>query len=305
VTLVFGLTTPAGGVEFRGYDVGNHSVYFDYVAVRQVLPQPVTQLMFSSDNMGVEKGTVSDGVIVHSTGAGAGTCWYGPYTSLPKGSYTAKFWLKLDQPYNGTLLDIGVTTNYRQTLAAKLTVSGLNFTSVGTWQSFDVNFTLPNDSNSVEFPGFNARELAPFSFLFVEVYPTELTFNYNKMYVVKGAVSDGVIVHSTGAGAGTCWYGPYASLLKGNYTARFWLRLDQPYNGTLLDIGVTANNGQTLVTKLTVSGSDFTSVGTWQSFDVNFTLPNDSNSVEFPGFNVREGAPFSFLFVEVYPDSGG
>jgi hypothetical protein len=34
-------------------------------------------------------------------------------------------------------------------------------------------------------------------------------------------------------------------------------------------------------------------------------LQEDSNGVEFPGMNVRETAPISFLLVDVYPDTGG
>jgi hypothetical protein len=110
-------------------------------------------------------------------------------------------------------------------------------------------------------------------------------------------------VHSIGSG--TCWYGPYASLPKGNYTAKFWLKRDQPYNGALIDIGVSINYGRKVLTSLTVSGSNFTRPDTWQSFEVKFVLPDDSLGVEFFGRKVRQLAPVSFLFVEVRTDTKG
>jgi uncharacterized membrane protein len=174
VTRIFGLTMPAEDVEFRGYAYWGDNVYLDYLVVEQLSPYPVsyTELMFNSEDLLINKETctVSDGAIVHSRGSG--TCWYGPipYASLPKGNYTAKFWLKLDQPYNGTLIDIGVTINLGKKVLASLTVSGSNFTDENTWQSFEIKFTLQNDSNTVEFPGLYVREFAPVSFLFVEVY---------------------------------------------------------------------------------------------------------------------------------------
>jgi hypothetical protein len=169
VTVVFGLMAPAVGVEFRGFVIGNCSAYLDYVAVAQLIPQPVTELAFNSDNLHAVKGTLSDGVIVHVTGSG--TCWYGPRVSLPKGDYTAKFWLKVNRPYNGTLLYVDVSINLGEKVLTSLAVSGLNFTRVDTWQSFEVKFTLQSDSNNVEFRGMNVAEFAPVSLLLVEVYP--------------------------------------------------------------------------------------------------------------------------------------
>ena len=72
---------------------------------------------------------------------GNGTFWHGPYVSLPKGNYTAKFWLKLDKPYNGTLLDLDVAVNAGKQLKF-LTLSGFNFEKIDEWQSFEIKFTL-------------------------------------------------------------------------------------------------------------------------------------------------------------------
>ena len=452
VSLFFVLRAPDENIEFRGFVVSNLNISLDHLKVEQISAQPLTGMTFNFEDFFVDNGTVTEGAMVHSQGSG--TFWYGPYTSLPKGNYTAKFWLKLNQPYIGTLLDIGVSINGGKKALTTLTISGSDFKKIDAWQSFKIKFTLQEDSNSVEFPGMNVRETAPISFLLVDVYPDTFEpynakYNYEKMaltsgsviedptsssgqvlfhsekdpegnmwygpyanlsqglykvtYVIKvdnaskinpsehlltvdaakdvgqtllaekkvngrdapsvgqwfdvslffglnasakfiefrgwavsnlkiyldyvkveqistqplrgtmfnfedffvehGTVTEGVMVHSQGSG--TFWYGPYTSLPKGNYTAKFWLRLDQSYEGTLLDIGVSINYGKKALTTSAISNSNFTRVNAWQSFEVKFTLQEDSNGVEFPGMNVRETAPISFLLVDVYPDTGG
>jgi hypothetical protein len=231
---------------------------------------------------------------------------------LPKGNYTAKFWLKLDKPYNGTLLDIDATTNAGSKMLTALTVHSSNFEKTNEWQGFELEFTLQNDANIVEFRGVNVRKTAPISLLAVEVYPDtgqakqliyKTAFNYEDLLVEQGIVANGVITHIKGNG--TFWHGPYVSLPKGNYMAKFWLKLDKPYNGTLLDLDVATNSGKNVTKFLTLSGSNFEKIDKWQSFEVKFTLQNDTNIVEFRGVYVRETAPISLLSVEVYPDTGG
>ena len=116
----------------------------------------------------------------------------------------------------------------------------------------------------------------------------------------NGTVSEGLMTHSKGTG--TFWYGPYIALPKGNYTADFWLKLDSPYNGYLIKLAVTSNSGEILISSLGINSANFTSVNKWQNFEVNFSLPRDSNNLEFPGLNVGESAPISFLIVYIHSD---
>jgi len=110
---------------------------------------------------------VSDGVLVHE--GGSGVFWFGPYASLPKGDYTAKFWLKLNKAYTGTILDLEITDNINNEMLANSTISGSDFESINTWQSFDVPFILSTDLAIVEFSGMNVRNLAPISFFLIEI----------------------------------------------------------------------------------------------------------------------------------------
>ena len=118
----------------------------------------------------------------------------------------------------------------------------------------------------------------------------------------NGSISNGVMTHSNGTG--TFWYGPYASLPKGNYIAQFWLKLYR-YNDDLLDIAVTSNSGKTLIAIADISSANFTSLNNWQKFEVKFSLPTDSNNLEFSGLNVLEEAQISFLVVYIDLKVGG
>jgi uncharacterized membrane protein len=170
ISLYVGLKFPARQVEFRGHAIGNHNVYLDYVMVEQISPQPVSELTFNfEDNLRVNQGTISEGVMIHSKGAG--TFWYGPYTTLPKGNYTANFWLKLDGPYHGPIMDIVVSTDNGKKILAGSAVNSFDFKGINTWQDFKVDFELPENTSNIEFSGLRVRELAPISFLMVEISP--------------------------------------------------------------------------------------------------------------------------------------
>ncbi|HUU86721.1 MAG TPA: hypothetical protein VMX17_03115, partial [Candidatus Glassbacteria bacterium] len=169
ISISFGLMEPTVGLEFRGLSVGDHNISLDYLTLEEISSQPssLIELAFDFGSLVVDNGVVSDGVLVHSKGSG--TFWYGPYVSLPAGDYVAKFWLKLDEPYNGPLLDIGVTTNLDQNFIANSTIHSSDFEEIDIWQSFEIVFTLTEDSNTTEFFGLNVKESAPISFLVVEV----------------------------------------------------------------------------------------------------------------------------------------
>jgi hypothetical protein len=181
VTVIFGVTTPAKNVEFRGYAVGR-DVYLDYLVVEQLSPQPVscTELAFRPGDLFKPwklipyNGTSLNGAIMSN---GTGTFWRGPipYASLPKGNYIAKFWLKLDKSYDSPLtdplMDLNVTS-YSLGSLGRQTVYGLNFKEKDAWQSIEVKFVLPDDLKDIEFVGENVRQSAPdkLSFLYVEVH---------------------------------------------------------------------------------------------------------------------------------------
>jgi len=94
------------------------------------------------------------------------------------------------------------------------------------------------------------------------------------------------------------------SLPRGSYVATFWLRLDAPYNGDLIDVDVAAHGGKSILAKATISSLNFTNVGVWTPFNLAFSFSEDVKDAEFRSVNVRKDAPISLLLIEVKPRVG-
>jgi hypothetical protein len=162
LTLIFGLEEPTQNIEFRGIGVKDHSVSLDYVIVDPISP---IEFAFNSSALFVDFGKISDGLVNYEIRS----------CVLPKGSYTARFWLRLDKPItnyllNVGLLDVGVSIDPKETLVNS-TVYGVNFTDTHSWVPFNLEFKLDHDYDIVEFPVFNIRDEAPISPILVEVLP--------------------------------------------------------------------------------------------------------------------------------------
>jgi uncharacterized membrane protein len=157
VNLIIKLTEPAQGVEFRGIGVKGHSVSLDYLVVEPLSPE-----LFSSDALVGDAGKTVDGALVYAVDS---------YASLPKGSYTARFWLRLDEQFNGDVLQVSVTDSKTNSLIdnAEKTVSSTNL-ETGKWTYIDLSFELENDVNGVRFTGSNVEFEAPVSLLFIDVF---------------------------------------------------------------------------------------------------------------------------------------
>lgn len=167
VTLSFGLMVPTTGIEFKADTTGLCNISLDLIYVQQVSAQPssLTERSFKSDFF-VSQGTIDGNVVTNFDG---GTLWYGPYTSLQKGNYTASFWLKLGYNYQGHIIDLTITKDVGQTLLARANIKSEDFKAIDQWQKFTINFSLPVDSSGLEFSGINVLNQAPVSFLLVEV----------------------------------------------------------------------------------------------------------------------------------------
>jgi uncharacterized membrane protein len=247
--------------------------------------------------------------------------WYGPYTDLLPGLYEITYVVKVDDAswsnQSDHLLTLDVAVSSATVFLAKPYLYSVNAPTGGGWFNVTVLLGLPTPTQNVEFRGHavaGENKSVYLDYLVVEqlspqpVACTEWAFNpwegLNVNTTMSSTnVSGDEIKHSSGSG--TWWDGPNASLPKGNYTAKFWLRLDKFYDGPLINLDVTSNSGTKLLGGSTVYSSNFTKENEWQSFEVKFALRDDSSDVEFPGVIVREDAPVSFLFVEVYTDTEG
>ncbi len=216
--------------------------------------------------------------------AADGNCWmaYGPYTtSLPTGSLTARFWLRVN---NNTADDADVCridvwdATANQNLAGPYTISRADFQQEGVYQAFDLAFTNPSGGHSLEFRTY--------------YFDADILLDLDKVDILGGTLAtyqgSSGFYHLCGAAiSGDDWrvtvavnncfmaYGPYAtSLPAGNLKARFWLRVDNNTydNATICQIDVyDATSGVYKAGPTTITRQQFTQAGVYQAFDLNFT----------------------------------
>ncbi|WP_449462581.1 DUF2079 domain-containing protein [Tardisphaera miroshnichenkoae] len=80
--------------------------------------------------------------------------WYGPWTDLGPGTYSATFELETNNTSASNSLELSVLYDYGAHWVGTLNVNGSEF-KADTWVNFTVPFALHNFENSVEFPGWS------------------------------------------------------------------------------------------------------------------------------------------------------
>jgi uncharacterized membrane protein len=331
----FGIVASINGVLLlkKGY-TGEPKLFIPYVASFNYknLTKGNTTL-FNEDSSSTSKWVLFHGP-VEPPGV-ENITWYGPYVTLPFGLYKATFVVKVDNSSelnpSDHLLTLNVTASAGNVQLDRIYVYGKDVPANGGWFNVTLPFGLREPYEDVEFAGYAAGGTnVSLDYVTVEQLSpppssiTELAFNARELsaphkedpqgfvnWTLGNFSSNGVFTRGEGktqeneSKSGTLWWGPYVSLPNGSYTARFWLRLDNAsYDGTLIDLKVMKNNATELLNSLAVHGSDFKQIGTWQSFEVNFGLSEASDGLEFRG-DVKQYAPVSFLYVEVYTRTEG
>lgn len=134
-----------------------HDFDLDFIEVRQVsssLKEKSTPLFFDFRELTLENGRILNGSLIHSGNDAKGAFWYGPYITLPPGTYTVTFWLKssatvsLDQ-----LLTLDATTDLGTRVLASMNVTKGDFIYNGQWQPFPLTFQLDQETPGIEFRG--------------------------------------------------------------------------------------------------------------------------------------------------------
>ncbi len=310
----YGILTYSDGILLlkRGYN-GDPLHYKNFVGIFGYSGIIASKLFTLSGTLAMENSRIvydpsskSGYVIMYDATTGwGGTSWYGPGIWLLPGSYNVTFALKVD-PHGevrpeGYFLTLDVSTRSGQ-IFAKRHVYGVSIPATRRWFNITLPFALDKIVEDVEFRGLNVNGASIYlDYIFLEQTSqsyapiTSFTFDYEDLGISKAEVVDKVIVHTEGNG--TMWLGPLKTLQPTNYTARFWLRLDNTTEGHLIDIEATAKGTEKLA-YLGIYGNNFTEVGSWQVFELTFTLSSEAN-VEFAGLNVEEDAQISLLIAEL------
>jgi len=108
-----------------------------------------TNLVYSSTVTAAE----TNGTLYFAPGAYSTNMWFGPYTFLPPGNYTATFTLRINHPLlpDATVIRIDVDYGNFVTVASRI-LTGSDFPNSG-WQTFSLHFELTKPEFEVQFRG--------------------------------------------------------------------------------------------------------------------------------------------------------
>ena len=162
--LKIGLDRPRELVEYRFYTVGAADVLVDFVEVNKVVGPSYPALTRAFNHMDLytkDASLTAGGLIYHNGSTSTNIIWYGPYHTLPKGEYTATFFLKID-PYDPKAsepiitLDVAhgegkYTLTSREIFYEEFVVED----SSSGWSALTLDFVVEAQDAVVEFRGLN------------------------------------------------------------------------------------------------------------------------------------------------------
>jgi uncharacterized membrane protein len=163
-TLPFTTTKLRTALEFQVSSSGTADIYFDRVVVNRIsaeAPADYGSKTFTFRDLPLASGHLNEErFLTHPHNLTSTFFWYGPYTSLPEGSYNATVYLKTSPPPqdpNERLLTLDVTAddgNIQIVPASVVNASSL-LTPDGLvdWRTFTLEFTV-EAAEHVEFRGF-------------------------------------------------------------------------------------------------------------------------------------------------------
>jgi hypothetical protein len=260
------------------------------------------KLGFNIDNMlragngsVVQDASSFSGSVLKSSVEDSGVFCFGPYVPLNPGLYKVTYEVKVDNvnsnETNELLFTVDVTHSFGQALVAKKDV---NRVTDNGWLNVTLIFELKEPTKNMEFRciGIEGHTVS-----LDRIFEDPISAQLISSDAVDGEVVDGALVYAVSS---------YASLPKGSYTARFWLRLDESFDGNeVLHFNVTDSNTG-LRNETTIKRSEVEEIGKFQSFDLGFELSNDLNEITLTGSNVEfaEPAPVSLLFIDVLNNTG-
>jgi len=95
------------------------------------------------------------------------------------------------------------------------------------------------------------------------------------------------------------WSGPYVAMPPGKYEVMFRLKVGNATDRYVLTLDVTRDSGNETLANHVVFGGEFSEVGVWQWFTLEFQLDELTRNVEFRGVDVSNSADVYFDFVSV------
>lgn len=267
-------------------------------------------LPYSPSNLELATGYLADGLAIHEP-ANNSTFWYGPYVDLPPGNYTATYQVMVRGLLSpaSPIIRVGVS-NYSMSgtvFYASTEVFGYNFAKVNFWVNLTLNFSLDRFTRGLELPGLNPTSAAEIELGGVVItlghtasaprVTLPVTFQASSFLLDSGIFQRGYAVHDGGDNS-TFWYGPYADLPRGAYTATFQLEISAvaPSNQSIIVLAIDSElSGSPVYYNVsTVYSYDFAAVGVWQNFTLSFQLEQSEYQLEFKGISPTSSVELLF-----------
>lgn len=98
------------------------------------------------------------------------------------------------------------------------------------------------------------------------------------------------------------WYGPYITLLPGNYTANFRIKIDNLSDDKLLTLDIWSNSLGSRIASYDLYGKYFRKPFTWHTFSIPFNLTKRVVDIEFRGLKATGDITIWLDYVEVIPE---
>ncbi|MFP3984599.1 MAG: DUF2079 domain-containing protein [Candidatus Bathyarchaeia archaeon] len=161
-TLSFTVTGLTTGVEFRAFSSGASDLYIDRISVKRVSTVAETEFglrTFTPKDLMLVSGSMNEeGIFVHERNTTSQFFWYGPYESLPPGSFNVTFFLAVSPPpsNNDRILTLEITSDLGDNVLGVIDVNSSTFINSyqnSDWHRFTIHFVSEEYLNEVEFRG--------------------------------------------------------------------------------------------------------------------------------------------------------
>lgn len=132
---------------------------------------------------------------------------------------------------------------------------------------------------------------------------------YRELYLADSVIADDptsesgkiIMIKASPSPGRTAWYGPYITLLPGNYTVKFRIKVDSLVDGRIIDLDIYSKH-KGIILLHSIYGKDISKPLTWHIFTVSFSIKERVEEVEFRGLNVKNNVTVCLDYVEIIPE---
>jgi hypothetical protein len=143
----------------RLYSTGNYGVLaeeYGYILLERNYTGPIVYYhpineFFQPSSFLVLNNSYYHGNVITGTNVSGHRIWYGPYTFLSPGQYTATFHLMTNNNSISNSIDLWMVDYVDGQTFRELTITGASFAKTNTLTNISVNFSVNNFYNEVEF----------------------------------------------------------------------------------------------------------------------------------------------------------